>query len=100
MPWAFSSSTMRCMMGRLATGTMGLGIEKVRGRRRVPKPPAMLTPFIFLVLVFGSAGSFLPGDKEQAERVESPVGVEPEQGPGLLERGLVLVQGQEERGHQ
>jgi hypothetical protein len=28
-------------------GTMGFGILHVRGRRRVPNPPAMITAFIF-----------------------------------------------------
>jgi hypothetical protein len=33
------------MMGRFATGTIGFGRLIVSGFRRVPKPPAMMTPF-------------------------------------------------------
>jgi hypothetical protein len=36
---------MCSMMGRLHTGSMGLGWLAVSGRRRVPSPPAMITAF-------------------------------------------------------
>jgi hypothetical protein len=37
---------MCSMIGRFATGTIGFGRLIVSGFRRVPKPPAMITPFI------------------------------------------------------
>ena len=37
---------MCSIMGLFAMGTIGLGILTVSGRRRVPKPPAMIIAFI------------------------------------------------------
>ena len=45
-PCRFSSSTMCSIIGRLASGIIGLGWLLVRGRRRLPSPPAMMTAFI------------------------------------------------------
>jgi hypothetical protein len=33
-------------MGLLTIGTIGLGVLQVRGRNRVPNPPAMMTAFM------------------------------------------------------
>jgi hypothetical protein len=33
-------------MGLLANGTIGFGMLLVRGRKRVPNPPAMMTAFM------------------------------------------------------
>ena len=33
-------------MGRFTRGSMGLGKDVVRGRMRVPNPPAMMTAFM------------------------------------------------------
>src|SRR4051812_43931832 len=41
-PFSFNSLTMCSIMGRFAIGTIGLGVLTVRGRRRVPKPPAIM----------------------------------------------------------
>ena len=46
MPWRFSSSTMCSIIGRLTSGSIGLGALDVRGRSRVPSPPAMITAFM------------------------------------------------------
>jgi len=44
----FLRSKMACSkIGRLTTGTIGLGTLRVRGRRRVPNPPAMMIAFKF-----------------------------------------------------
>ena len=37
---------MCSIMGLFINGTMGFGVLQVRGRSRVPKPPAMMTAFI------------------------------------------------------
>ena len=37
---------MCSIIGRLATGSIGLGAFEVSGRRRVPSPPAMITAFM------------------------------------------------------
>ncbi len=44
-PWLLRRVTMCSIMGRLAIGIMGLGWLQVRGRNRVPSPPAMMTAF-------------------------------------------------------
>src|SRR5450756_2292153 len=46
MPWRLTRSTMYSMHGLLHTDTIGLGWLLVRGRRRVPSPPAMITACI------------------------------------------------------
>ena len=45
MPWRRTSSRMCSMQGFPAMGTIGFGWLEVRGRRRVPSPPAMTTAF-------------------------------------------------------
>src|SRR5215218_6474290 len=45
MPCRRSSSTMCSIIGRFTSGIIGLGWFEVRGRRRVPSPPAMITAF-------------------------------------------------------
>src|SRR3954467_14664488 len=45
-PWSASSRTMCSIIGRFATGIMGLGWLLVSGRSRVPSPPARMTAFI------------------------------------------------------
>ena len=37
---------MCSIIGALAMGIIGLGAFDVRGRRRVPSPPAMITAFM------------------------------------------------------
>src|SRR5213593_5227457 len=44
--WRRRWRRMCSMIGRPATGTSGLGMLLVRGRRREPSPPAMTTAFI------------------------------------------------------
>src|SRR5262249_13905436 len=46
MPCSLSSRTICSMMGILSAGVSGLGRCEVRGRRRVPSPPAMMTAFM------------------------------------------------------
>ena len=46
-PWRFSSPTMCSIIGRLTSGSIGLGALEVSGRRRVPSPPAMMTAFMW-----------------------------------------------------
>ncbi len=41
-----SSASTCSMIGRLATGTIGLGTSYVSGRNRVPSPAAMTIAFI------------------------------------------------------
>ena len=51
------------MIGRPATGTSGLGIRLVSGRRREPSPPAMTTAFISLTNnIVGVTLGFRPRD--------------------------------------
>ncbi len=45
MPCSFSRSMMCSIIGRLTSGSIGLGALLVSGRRRVPSPPAMITAF-------------------------------------------------------
>ena len=45
-PCRRSRSMMCSIIGRLATGSIGLGAFEVSGRSRVPSPPAMITAFI------------------------------------------------------
>src|SRR5690606_20406314 len=45
MPWRTSRSMMCSIIGRLTSGSIGLGLLEVRGRSRVPSPPAMITAF-------------------------------------------------------
>ena len=42
-PWRRSQSSMKPMNGRSTRGTTGLGYVVVRGRRRVPSPPARIS---------------------------------------------------------
>ena len=44
-PWLFRSSTMCSMQGLPTIGTIGFGWLDVRGRSRVPSPPAITTAF-------------------------------------------------------
>ena len=37
---------MCSIIGRLTSGSIGLGALEVSGRRRVPSPPAMITAFM------------------------------------------------------
>src|SRR5712692_1892231 len=46
-PCSFRSLTMCSIIGRLTTGIMGFGALDVRGRSRVPSPPAMMTAFMW-----------------------------------------------------
>src|SRR5580692_9847896 len=50
-----SRLTTCSIMGRLAMGSMGFGWFEVRGRRRVPSPPAMISAFT------GASEKNLPG---------------------------------------
>ena len=52
IPCFFSRETMWCIIGLFMTGTMGFGVLQVRGRSRVPNPPAMMTAFIVWSLEF------------------------------------------------
>ena len=45
-PCRFSRRSTCSMIGRLTTGSSGLGWFAVIGRSRVPSPPAMTTAFI------------------------------------------------------
>src|SRR5690554_2492048 len=45
-PCRFRSLRMCSIMGLFKMGTMGLGTEQVKGRSRVPSPPAMITAFM------------------------------------------------------
>jgi hypothetical protein len=45
-PCFFSRVTMCSIIGWLTMGIIGLGAFEVRGRRRVPSPPAMITAFM------------------------------------------------------
>src|SRR5262245_44863185 len=45
-PWVRNRPTMCSIIGTLAMGIIGLGALDVRGRSRVPSPPAMMTAFI------------------------------------------------------
>src|SRR3954452_5100499 len=40
MPWRASQSSMKVRNGRPASGMTGFGVVRVKGRRRVPSPPA------------------------------------------------------------
>src|ERR1700722_6669061 len=42
----FKRSTIISMIGRFTMGIMGLGRLMVKGRIRVPKPPAIMTAFM------------------------------------------------------
>ena len=53
-PCCFSSSTMCSIIGRLTSGSIGLGALEVSGRRRVPSPPAMITAFMARHLDIGA----------------------------------------------
>ncbi len=46
IPWERSHSIMNAMNGRSTSGTTGLGIVEVSGRRRVPSPPTRITACI------------------------------------------------------
>ena len=49
---AFNSVSMQySSMGRLATGSSGLGILSVSGANLVPAPPAKITAFIAISIV-------------------------------------------------
>ena len=39
---------MCSIIGRLASGSIGLGAFEVSGRSRVPSPPAMITAFMWV----------------------------------------------------
>src|SRR5579863_554613 len=56
-PCCRSRPTTCSIMGRLAMGSMGFGWFEVRGRRRVPSPPAMISAFT------GASGENLPGHR-------------------------------------
>src|SRR5690242_2366394 len=81
-PCSFSSSTMCSIIGRLAIGIIGLGWFDVRGRRRVPSPPAMITAFTVRVLPRRGAG-FSPF----AQRLEGDRDVEDQRVPAEEEPG-------------
>ena len=44
-PVAARCATTRSIMGRSTTGSICLGVSRVRGRRRVPNPPTRMTAF-------------------------------------------------------
>ena len=46
-------------MGWLAKGTSGFGVVRVRGRRRVPKPPTRMIAFIVYFLEISRDENFL-----------------------------------------
>src|SRR5580700_10096058 len=56
-PCCRSSRSTCSMIGRLTTGSMGLGWFAVIGRSRVPSPPAMTTAFNGFAAPSGSARS-------------------------------------------
>ena len=47
---------MCSIIGRLTSGSIGLGAFDVSGRRRVPSPPAMITAFIGRTYPDGATG--------------------------------------------
>ena len=51
---------MCSIIGRLATGSIGLGVFDVSGRSRVPSPPAMITAFMSAALLARRAGHGVP----------------------------------------
>jgi len=46
---------MCSMIGRFIMGTSGFGMFQVSGRSRVPKPPAMITAFIEMQILYRTA---------------------------------------------
>src|SRR5579872_5555882 len=81
-PCRSSSSTMCSITGRSSTGTIGLVISYVSGRRRVPSPAAKTIALIWLVAVVirlvrtldrhADVGGLFVGEPRElhAERVE------------------------------
>ena len=71
-PCRCSRSTMCSIIGRLASGIIGLGALEVSGRSRVPSPPAMITAFIavrtYPVRALGRAAARPSRSAAQADR--------------------------------
>ena len=65
-PWCFSSATTCSIIGRLAIGNIGFGWLDVRGRNRVPSPPAMITAFTSRPPSDGYAGPRPPRPRPEA----------------------------------
>ena len=60
MPCRFNRSMTCSIIGRLTSGSMGLGTFDVSGRSRVPSPPAMITAFMSCVRSLSSSGRTYP----------------------------------------
>src|SRR6516165_8154462 len=68
-PCRLSSRRTCSMIGRLATGSMGLGWLAVIGRSRVPSPPAMTTAFNGFAAPFRFALGMYPAAVGQASNL-------------------------------
>src|SRR6059036_2872632 len=92
MPWRFRSSKMCPRQGLSTMGTIGLGRLIVRGRRRLPSPPAMTTACIGPSLVRARfsglrASALLRSDRGQRLQIVARVGLERDVGLGPRDAG-------------
>src|SRR2546423_6798097 len=91
MPWRLRSSKMCPRHGLSTMGTIGFGRLIVRGRRRLPSPPAMTTACIWGESSSRARASGMPGprastllraDREERLEVVARVGLERDVGLG------------------
>src|SRR5438105_4121131 len=87
MPWRFSRSKICPRQGLLTIATIGFGRLIVRGRRRLPSPPAMTTACMSASL--GAFGWLFGADGEEGFEVVTRIHLERHVGVGAQDAGYL-----------
>src|SRR2546430_2413512 len=87
MPWRFRSSKICPRQGLLTIATIGFGRLIVRGRRRLPSPPAMTTACMSASL--GAFGWLFGADGEEGFEVVTRIHLERHVGVGAQDAGYL-----------